>query len=461
MYKVNLESPIHVHFIGIGGISMSALAQLLLDRNFRVTGSDIGNNSSINKLASMGAHIYKGHHQDHITSDIDLVVYTVAVKLDNPEMEKAKKMDIPIIDRGTLLGQVMDGYENSVAVSGTHGKTTTTSMIAHILTSAKTEPTVMVGGILPLIGGNVAVGKSPYFVTEACEYFDSFHHFFPKIAVILNVEEDHMDYFRDLHHIHNSFHTFLENTKADGTIIINADIKNSEQILRQTNRKILNYSLVHRDCDFYGTNIVYNALGHGAFDVIYKEHSIGRFQLSVPGDHNISNALAAIATAIELGIDLASITLGLLAFTGTHRRFQYKGSLGGVHIVDDYAHHPTEIEATIRSTANMKFNKLWIVFQPHTYTRTKAFLDDFAKALSLADHVILMDIYSAGRETDIGDIHARDIQSRILTYGTPCEYFSSFDEISYHILTHCIPNDLLITMGAGDVYLLGESLLDS
>ena len=461
MYKINLETPIHVHFIGIGGISMSALAQLLLDRNFRITGSDIGSNNSINKLTSLGAHIYKGHHQDHITSDIDLVVYTVAVKLDNPEMEKAKKLDIPIIDRGSLLGQIMDGYENSIAVAGTHGKTTTTSMIAHILTSAQTEPTVMVGGILPLIGGNVAVSQSPYFVTEACEYFDSYHHFFPKISIVLNVEEDHLDYFKDIHQIHDSFHTFLENTKSDGTIVMNADIKDSTQILKDIQRKILTYSLINSHCDFYGTNLEYNALGHGAFDVIYKDQSIGRFQLSVPGDHNISNALAAIAAALELGIDVPSITSGLLAFTGTHRRFQFKGSLGGVHIVDDYAHHPTEIEATIRSTANMDFNKLWIVFQPHTYTRTKAFLDDFAKALSLADHVILMDIYSAGREIDLGDVHARDIQSRILTYGTPCEYFPSFDEISYYILTHCIPNDLLITMGAGDVYLLGESLLDS
>jgi UDP-N-acetylmuramate--alanine ligase len=461
MYKLNLETPINVHFIGIGGISMSALAELLIKRDFRVSGSDIGSNGSIDKLVTHGATIFRGHDESHITPDIDLIVYTVAVKQDNPELTKAHALNIPIIDRGTLLGQVMDGYQHSIGVSGTHGKTTTTSILAHILDEAKVDPTVMVGGILPLIDGNVAVSTSPYFITEACEYFNSYHHFNPEIAIILNVEEDHLDFFKDIHEIRASFNRYLQNVKEGGLVVMNADIEGIETIMDGIDKRLLTYSLEDSNCNYYATHITYNALGHGSFDVLLDGQAMGHYELSVPGAHNISNALAAIVAAKELGLDDAAIVKGLKSFGGTHRRFQYKGSLGGVNVVDDYAHHPTEIDATISATKNMDLGKLWVIFQPHTFTRTKAFLDDFAQALSKADHVILMDIYSAGREVDHGDIHSRDIQDKIIALGTPCDYFESIDEINYFVMTHCVPNDLLITMGAGDVYLVGEALLDA
>lgn len=461
MYKINLNQKINVHFIGIGGISMSGLAEILIKKGFTISGSDVNHNKNTQKLKNLGATIYLGHRTKQITSDIDLIVYTVAVHADNPELVEGHKQHIPIIDRGSLLGQIMQHYKNSIGVAGTHGKTTTTSMLAHILFAGDTDPTITVGGILPLIDGNIAVGQSHYFVTEACEYYDSFHHFYPKIGIILNIEEDHLDYFTDIHHIRHSFNQYLKNVDEDGIIIFNGNILDTQTVLKDIKTKIRTFSLVDPSCHLYATNITYNALGYPRFDVFENNTLTGHYELSVPGDHNVSNALATILTSRYLNIDEAAIYTGLKAFTGTHRRFQYKGSLGGVNIIDDYAHHPTEIRATINATKHMDFNKLWIVFQPHTFSRTKTFLDEFAKALSLADYVILLDIYSANREVDYGDIHSKDLESKINMLQTPCIYLSSFDEISYHILTHCVPNDLLITMGAGDVYLLGEYLLDT
>lgn len=460
MYTIDLNQAIHVHFIGIGGISMSGLAEILIRRGFTITGSDVGVNNNITKLKELGASITRGHMATNITDEIDLIVYTVAVKDNNVEMIEAHKRKLPIIDRATLLGQVMDHYRDSIAVSGTHGKTTTTSMIAHILTAAKVDPTISVGGILPMINGNISVGHSSYFITEACEYYDSFHHFYPEVAVVLNVEEDHLDYFEDLAHIHRSFHRFLGNIKEGGKIIIHKDIKDLSDLIDGYEDLVSTYSASNREADYYADNLSYSPMGYASFDILHENKVLITLSLNVPGLHNVANAIASYITAKAFNLSDDAIKEGLLAFGGTHRRFQYKGSLGGVTIIDDYAHHPTEIEATIASTKNMTFNKLWIVFQPHTFSRTKAFLKDFAQALSKADHIILMDIYSASREEDLGDIHAKDMQALIQEMGTPCDYFETIDEIVYHVMTHCVPNDLLITMGAGDVYLVGESLLD-
>lgn len=460
MYTIDLNTPIHVHFIGIGGISMSGLAEILIKRNFTITGSDVGVNKNTQKLTEQGAVITKGHMAENITDAIDLVVYTVAVKDDNVEIQAAKQLNLPIINRATLLGQIMDGYKDSVAVSGTHGKTTTTSMVAHILDESGTDPTVSVGGILPLIDGNIGVGHSSYFVTEACEYYDSFHHFRPEVAIVLNVEEDHMDYFKDIHQIRRSFNTFLMNMKEGGRIIIHQDIEALEQITQNTNAIVTTYSASNTEADYYASNISYNELGHPSFTIIHNGQAVTDISLSVPGLHNVGNAIAAFIVGVHFELDQAAVTRGLKAFGGTHRRFQYKGSLGGVSIVDDYAHHPTEIAANIQATKHMAIGKLWIAFQPHTYTRTIAFLDEFAEALAGADHVILLDIYSAAREIDTGEVHSKDLQKKILDLGTPCEYFETFDEIEYFVMTHAIPKDLLITMGAGDVYLLGEKLLE-
>lgn len=459
MYQIDLSTPIHVHFVGIGGISMSGLAEILLKRGFTISGSDVSRGKTVIRLQELGANVHIGHSGAHITDDIDLVVYTVAVKLDNPEMVQSREKNIPIIDRATLLGQVMEGYPNSIAVAGTHGKTTTTSMLAHMMDSAHLDPTVSVGGILPLIDGNIHAGTSDYFVTEACEYYNSFFHFYPKVGLVLNIEEDHLDFFKDIDDIRTSFKRFHSNIAPDGTLVINATIPELKFLTDQVKGQVVTYSATDQEADYTPANIHYNPLGHGRFTVMYHKEALCDIELSVPGLHNIENALGAIATALALeGISLEAIQKGLKAFTGTHRRFQFKGDLGGVHVVDDYAHHPTEIQATIKAVKNMDIGDLTIIFQPHTFSRTKAFLHEFADALAMADKVVLMDIYSASREVDQGDIHSKDLQKLILDKGTPCDYFENFDDIVYYVFTHCVPNDLLITMGAGDVYLLGEAL---
>ncbi len=459
MFQIDLEKPIHVHFVGIGGISMSGLAQILLKRGFAISGSDVQLGSTCQKLMDLGAKVHIGHDGQNVAKDTSLLVYTVAVKDDNPELIRAKELNIPIIDRATLLGQIMEGYAKSIAVSGTHGKTTTTSMVAHILTSADLDPTVSVGGILPLIDGNIKAGTSEYFVTEACEYYNSFHHFYPRIGIVLNVEEDHMDFFKDMDAILDAFHQFHENIKEDGALIINGDNGYLGKLTKDLKTTVITYSVHNTECDYYAKDITYNVLGHATFTLCHKDHDSYCIELSVPGEHNVGNAISAAISAELLDISQDAITKGLKAFTGTHRRFQFKGELGGVHIVDDYAHHPTEIAATIRSTKNMDIGKLHILFQPHTYTRTKAFLQEFGESLAGADEVILMDIYSASREKDLGDIHSRDIQDIVQSKGTPCYYYPTEDEIIYHIFTHCKPGDLLITMGAGNVYMVGENLL--
>lgn len=459
MFHIDFNQPIHVHFVGIGGISMSGLAEILIKRGFTVSGSDLNRGSTSDKLRKLGANVHIGHNAENISEDTDLIVYTVAVKLDNPELLQAKAMNIPIIDRATLLGQVMEGYANSIAVAGTHGKTTTTSMVAHILTSASLDPTVSVGGILPLIDGNIYAGNSSYFVTEACEYYNSYHHFYPKVGLVLNVEEDHLDFFKDIHEIRESFHRFHENITSEGALVIQGDTPELSMLTENLEAKIITYSDTNQSCDYHASDVSYNSLGHASFTVIAFGQALCQVTLSVPGAHNINNALGAIATARVFDVNIEPIIEGLKAFTGTHRRFEFKGDLGGVHIVDDYAHHPTEIQATIDGIKNMDIGKLHIIFQPHTFTRTKAFLDEFATALAQADEVILMDIYSASREKDLGDIHSKDIMEKINALGTPCYYYPTIDEITYHVFTHCIPGDLLITMGAGDVYLLGEALL--
>ena len=336
-------------------------------------------------------------------------------------------------------------------------KTTTTSMVSHIILEGDCDPTISVGGILPAIHGNIRVGNSETFVTEACEYTNSFLSFFPKISVILNMDADHLDFFKDIDDIRHSFRKFAELLPSDGTLIINADTPEYETITRGLPCHVLTYGLEH-EADYTSADITWDKYGHPSFSVLFQGKKIGSYYLRVPGIHNVSNALAAIAVGRLLELPDDVIVKGLGSFTGTDRRFQYKGEIGGVNIIDDYAHHPTEIEATLHAAKNYPHQKLWCVFQPHTYTRTKALLPEFAKALTLADHVVLADIYAA-RETDDLGISSQDLQKQIQELGTPCEYFPTFDEIESFLLKSCAHGDLLITMGAGDVVNIGEHLL--
>lgn len=456
MYQIDFSKPIHIHFIGIGGISMSGLAEILLSEGFTVSGSDLRPGPLTDMLARKGARIYDRQIADNLTGDTDLVVYTAAIHSDNPEFAAIAQKGLPSLTRAQLLGQIMRNYQTPVAVSGTHGKTTTTSMIAEILLRADTDPTLSIGGILHSIGGNIRIGKSGYFVTEACEYTNSFLSFFPKIGLILNVEEDHLDFFRDIHEIRASFHKFASLLPRDGLLIINGEIPSLESVTQELSCPIITFG---KDSAFtYSySNLSYDETACPTFTLHSGSHT-DTVTLSVPGKHNIYNAMAAIALSDALQLPRATALAALKDFHGTDRRFEYKGQIGGVTIIDDYAHHPTEITATLQAAEKYPHKTLWCVFQPHTYSRTKAFLPEFAKALSLADRVVLADIYAA-RETDTLGISSRTLQEEIIKEGKECLYFPSFDEIENFLLEHCTPGDLLITMGAGDVVKIGESLL--
>ena len=457
MYIIDFQKPIHIHFIGIGGISMSGLAEILLKEGFTVSGSDSKKSPLTKKLEKDGAVIHYGQSADNITDDIDCVVYTAAINRHNPELMEAVGRKIPMLTRAELLGQLMKNYETPIAVSGTHGKTTTTSMISHILLEAGTDPTISVGGILKAIGGNIRVGNSGTFLTEACEYTNSFLHFFPKVGVILNIEEDHLDFFKDLEDIRHSFHQFAALLPSDGTLVINGDIKDYMEICSGLDCSIVTYGSSPA-FDYTASDIRYDEEGHASFELLKKGKNAGRIALSVSGDHNVSNALAAIAVSDLLDISADTIRKGLLSFTGTDRRFEYKGTFNGVTVIDDYAHHPTEIAATLKAAQHTPHNAVWCVFQPHTYTRTKAFFHEFAEALSHADHLILSDIYAA-RETDTLGVSSEALADEAKKLGTDAVYLPTFADIETFLKEHCRPGDLLITMGAGDIVTVGENLL--
>lgn len=459
MYEINFSNPANAYFIGIGGISMSGFAELLHETGFRVSGSDTRESKITRHLESLGMNIIYGQSAANITDDIDFIVYTAAIHPDNPEYRAAVEKGIPMMERAEMVGQVMKNYPNAIAVSGTHGKTTTTSMISHILLTAGMDPTISVGGILPAIGGNIRIGKSGNFLTEACEYTNSFLKFHPTAGIILNVEEDHLDFFKDLEDIRNSFARFAQLLPEDGVLIINEEITDYDQLTGDLPCQVLTYGIDSGTAAFSARDISYDGQGCGSFTLFVNGEPSGKYNLSVPGQHNVSNALAAIALATHYQISPEQIKSGLADFKGTERRFQYKGDLHGVTIIDDYAHHPTEIAATLESAKRYPHNHLWCVFQPHTYTRTKAFLKEFAQALSEADNIILAPIYAA-REKDPGDISSENIVEELEKLGKMAYYFPTFDEIENFLLQNCSAGDLLITMGAGDVVTIGEKLLN-
>lgn len=457
MYQIDFNKPEAIHFIGIGGISMSGLAEILIEEGFTVTGSDANESDLTRHLEAKGAKVAYGQRAENITDEIDVVVYTAAVHPDNPEFISATEKKLHILTRAELLGQMMKNYENAIAVSGTHGKTTTTSMITEILLSADTDPTISVGGILNSISGNIRVGGPDLFVTEACEYTNSFLSFYPTTEVILNIEADHLDFFKDLKEIRQSFRLFAEKLPENGLLVINKDIEHMEDIIEGLPCKVITFGK-DQESRYQAENISYDELARASYDLLVDGEVIDKVTLGVSGEHNVYNSLAAAAVCFELGISLEMIQKGLKRFTGTNRRFEKKGEVSGVTIIDDYAHHPQEIRATLETAKHYPHKKLWVVFQPHTYTRTRAFLDEFAESLSLADEVILADIYAA-RETDNLGISSKDIVERIEKKGVKVHYIPSFEEIETFILENCIHGDLLITMGAGDIVKVGENLL--
>ena len=453
---VDFSTAKHVYFIGIGGISMSALARILVQKGINVSGSDIKESELTKKLEGEGIEVKYTQVAENITPDIDHVVYTAAISKDNPEFKKAQELNIPLVNRASLLSDIMKGYKYSIGVSGTHGKTSTTSMLSHILIEAKKDPTISVGGMLPLIGGNLKIGKEEFFLTEACEYTNSFLELSPNVEVILNIEADHLDFFKDLDDIRKSFKKFIAKLDDNGILVINEKISNKEELLDGFSGKVYSFGLGKGYVN--AKNINYDFEGKAEFDLYVEDKFTGKIKLSVYGEHNILNALAAIATGMALDISLEDIKRGLEGYGGVHRRFEVKGTVKGLTVIDDYAHHPGEIEATIEAAKKLKYKRLCVVFQPHTYSRTKALLEDFARVLSKADLVVLADIYAA-REKDTLGVSSKDIETLINKKSQKAYYFPTFDEIESFVLSKLDKGDICITMGAGDIYKLGEDIL--
>ena len=444
----------YIHMVGIGGVSMSALAHILKFFNYRVSGSDRSETNLTKKLEESGIEVFIGHSPENV-KDPDLVCYTAAIPENNPELVKARSLNIPVMERAELLGEIMKSYKFPIAIAGTHGKTTTTSMLSLILLFAEMDPTILVGGELSQINGNYKIGSNEYLVFEACEYVESFLHFNPYISIITNVEEDHLDYFSDINHIISSFVKFARLNSPDGCIIVCSDDKNATSVVQNIDKKVIKYGIIGTNNDFYADKIHVNKKGQTEFDVYLHGKLFTKLKLNVHGMHNVYNALGALAAAWVLGIDAEHIKYGLESYGGTKRRFEVLGKTNGFTVIDDYAHHPTEIASTLKTAKEIAEGDVWCIFQPHTYTRTKAFLSDFISSLDIADKVIIADIYPAREKYD-GSIHSCDIAISNEKF----VYLNDFNAIKRYIVKNAKENDMVITMGAGDIFKVGRFLLN-
>lgn len=441
----------NIHLIGIGGSGIFPIAQLLFAQGYNITGSDIYESDTLQKVRKMGITPAMKHEAQNI-GNAQLVIYSAAIKALNPEIIEAKKRNIPCIERSEALGLFSKEYSKTIAVSGTHGKTTTTAMITNILLDCKKSPTAIIGGTFPRINGNSCSGDSNIMVCEACEYVDSFLKLYPAISIILNVDEDHLDYFKNLSNIIKSFSEFSSQTSE--LLIINGDDKNAVEATKDIEVKKIFYGFSCSN-EFYAQNITTDQNQHICFDIIKNAEKIAHMSLSVPGKHNILNALAAFIACTSVGADPLEVCKSIKGFTGVHRRFEILGEIAGITVADDFSHHPTEIRATLCTAKDMGFNRVWGVFQPHTYSRTYILMDDFAEALSIADRVVISDILPV-REVNTYGVRSEDLAQKI----DNCTYLPTFEEISSFISENAQSGDLILTMGGGDVYKCSNMIVD-
>lgn len=441
------------HLIGIGGVSMSSLAEVLLDMGLVISGSDSMESQNVRNLRELGIHIAIGHSAENITDDIEFVVRTAAVHDDNPEILAAREKDIPVFERTQAWGTISRDYDNAICISGTHGKTTTTSMCTHICMAAEKDPTVMIGGTLPLLNAGHRIGHGNTIIMEACEYYNSFLSFYPTVAVVLNIEADHLDFFKDLEEVKRSFRIFASKVPEDGgTIVANADDANTMDALKGIHRKMITFGM-NSNADVYARNIRYSGTST-TFDVIYKGRKFTDVTLHVPGVHNVKNALAATAACICVGIRPNAVKYGLAGFNGAGRRFEFKGKFNGADVYDDYAHHPGELKALLNTLDSLDYKRTIVVFQPHTYSRTAALFDDFVEQLKRPDVLLLAEIYAARESNTIG------ISSSALAERIPnASFYPDFDTLENALRAIARPGDIILTVGAGDVYKIGEDLL--
>ena len=441
----------NIHFIGIGGSGMCPIAEILHQKGYKITGSDNYVSDTLQRLIAQGLKVYTEHNAKNI-KNAELVVYSAAIKEDNEERLAALKKGIPCIERSVMLGLLCDKYKNAIAIAGTHGKTTTTAMITQILTMSKKDPSAIIGGKLPFINGNSRVGKSATIICEACEYVDSFLQITPSIAVVTNIEEDHLDYFKNLENIIKSFNKFV--LKTTNTIFVNGDDKNSILALKDVQVPIVTFGLSPNN-NYYAENISERDMAFPSFSLMKDGQKLIDINLSIPGIYNVYNALAASAVAHYLGVSIDEIKNALHDFTGVHRRFEILGRQNGITVADDFAHHPTEIKSVLTAATKMGFKRVIAVFQPHTYSRTADFFDDFAKVLSIADITVLSEILAV-REVNKYNIKSEDLAAKI----SSCICLRTFEEIADCIKKIAKPGDLVLTMGGGNVYVCANLILD-
>lgn len=455
---LDLKQYKHIHLIGIGGISMSAIAETLKNWNYTVTGSDLNQSIITDNLNLHGIPTTIGHDVEN-AKKADLIVYSAAISEQDPEMIAAKENNVPIIGRGKFVGYLTKLYKQSICISGTHGKTTTTSMISICFVNAQKDPSIEVGALLKEIGGNYRVGNSEYFILESCEYKANFLKFFPNTEIILNIDNDHLDFYKNFDNIVKAFQSFALLLDENGLLVTNADDKNCFELKNIVKSKFISYGIENENADFIAKNITFDKNGFASFDVYKNGKLFSNFSLSIAGKHNVLNALACIATCDYYGIKKDVIISSLKSFTGAERRLEFKGTLEkNVSIFDDYAHHPTEIKATANAVKCKIYNESWVIFQPHTYSRTKLLLDDFADAISNFDNIIILDIYAA-REQNTFDISSKDLVDKINSNRKKAIYMPNFDEVVSYVKRNVKENDIIITLGAGTVTKIGPMLL--
>lgn len=452
------------YFIGIGGIGMSGLAKILKDQGNIVSGSDSSRSPVTDQLKENGISVFIGQNKENVSDELDYIIFSSAITSNNPELLEAKKKGIKLMSRSELLGQLMRGKKEKIAIAGTHGKTTTSAMIALIFDNAKLDPSFSIGAMVPEFRSNSHNGKGDFFVAEACEYKNSFLDLFFNNLVITNVEEDHLDYFKTRERIIESFSSLTSKLTKEGVLVICTDSKGASEVLDKTDTdglKVIKYGLYNEDVEWTARNVEENP-GYTSFDLYRKDQLLDKVELGVPGVHNVFNSLAAIAVTTHLGVNLKTIKNTLSKFVGAQRRSELRGKKKGIIVIDDYGHHPTEIKATIEGVK--KFypeRKIWCIFQPHQHSRTKFFIEDFARAFEGVDHVIIPDIYTV-RDTkeDIESVSSADLADKIKKYNKDVNNIDSFDDVTNFLIKNVKSGELVLTMGAGPVYKVADMFLE-
>lgn len=447
----------HIHMIGIGGVSMSGIAEILKNWGFVVTGSDWAESDTTRKLNLDGIHVVVGHDVNMVAK-ADVVVYTAAIKQDDPELVRARELGIETIERADFLGKITKAFQDTICVSGTHGKTTTTSMVSMCFIEGCKDPSIQVGAALKAIDGNYRIGNSEHFIIEACEYVESFLKFYPRAEIILNIDNDHLDYFKNIENINRAFIKYVGLLPEDGLLVVNIDNEYCAQLHKYTNAKVVTYGIENEKANFIARNITFNKDGFPRFDVYYNSTFYGSFELSVPGPHNVLNALACISLCHSYKIEKSDMKSALKKYTGAHRRFEYVGSFKGARVYDDYGHHPTEIKATAIALKQKEYNNSWVVFQPHTYSRTKELLNEFAQSLTYFENVIITDIYAA-REANTYGVTSEDIVNEMEKLGKKAIYIPEFENIVKYLNENIQNEDIVLTLGAGTVTNIGPMLV--